>query len=65
MLNPMDNADFLRVVFDGPTEPQQKPLAMAFIQNQKQLNLMDVNDEFKTGTIFKDLDKPFMPWGDK
>ena len=64
MINPMDNADFLRVVFDGKAE-QQKPLAMAFIQNQTQPDVMSVDEGFMTGTIFKDLDKPFRPWGDK
>ena len=59
----MDNADFLRVVLNGNNA--EKPLAMAFIQNQTQLDVMNVDDGFKTGTIFKGLDKPFMPWGER
>ncbi|MBQ7106567.1 MAG: spore coat associated protein CotJA [Clostridia bacterium] len=43
----------------------EKPLAMAYIQNQTQPDVMDVSDGFSKGTIFKGLDKPFKPWGEK
>ncbi len=65
MIGPMDNLDFLGVVFDGANEAQEKPLAMAFIQNQTRLDVMDTHEGFSTGTIFKGLDKPFKPWGDR
>ncbi len=65
MMNPMDSPDFLKVVFDGENGTMEKPLAMAYIQNQTQPDVMDVSDGFSKGTIFKGLDKPFKPWGEK
>lgn len=65
MIGPMDNPDFLRVVFDGGDVQPEKPLAMAFIQKQTRPDVMETQEGFKTGTIFKGLDKPFKPWGDK
>ncbi len=63
MINPMNDLQFLGVLMpDGQMQPQ-KPLAMAFIQNQEYPDIMDTDLGFCTGTIFKGLDKPFHPQG--
>lgn len=36
------------------------PLAMAYVPMQKFVNLYDAADGFQAGTIFKDLDLPYL-----
>lgn len=60
--------DFKDVLqFDGnvvmpstPSLPDDFPLAMAFVKNQTELNLYDTEKGYCAGTIFSDLDKPFL-----
>ena len=35
------------------------PLGMSYVPMQKFENLYDIENAFKAGTLFKDLDKPF------
>ncbi|MBQ6809081.1 MAG: spore coat associated protein CotJA [Clostridia bacterium] len=36
------------------------PLAMAYVPMQKFINLYNIEDALCAGTLFKDLDKPFL-----
>ena len=43
-----------------PPVMDERPLAMAYVRNQTELDPMDVDSAFNTGTLFRQLDKP---WG--
>ena len=43
--------------------PQNISLAMAYVPYQNWQNIYDIDDGFKAGTIFADLDKPFLGYG--
>lgn len=45
--------------------PQQTPLAMAYVPFQQWGKVYDENEGFNKGTIFPDLDFPFMRGGGK
>ena len=53
----------LIIVGEKPAEANGKPLAMAFVNRQPAPDTMDVNTAFVKGTLFYDLDKPFMAGG--
>ncbi len=44
----------------SPSLPDDFPLAMAFVKNQTELNLYDTEKGYSAGTIFSDLNKPFL-----
>lgn len=57
MFNDMGNLIYLTNLPE--MQPAPKPLAMAYVRNQTQLGLMDVEQGFNKGTIFAELYKPF------
>lgn len=65
MINPMNEFGFMGGVFtpDMSVTMQEKPLAMAFVRNQTELDIMDTEEGFCTGTIFNGLNKPWCPGG--
>ena len=66
MINPMSGFMPLDDMFMQITKPdscEERPLAMAFINRQTELNLMDTEKGYSCGTIFNGLNKPFMPGG--
>ncbi|MBE6648199.1 MAG: spore coat associated protein CotJA [Ruminococcaceae bacterium] len=43
--------------------PENISLAMAYVPFQRWQNIYDVDDAFGAGTLFADLDKPFLGYG--
>ncbi len=43
--------------------PENISLAMAYVPFQAWQNIYDVDDAFNAGTLFADLDKPFLGYG--
>lgn len=43
--------------------PENVSLAMAYVPYQNWENIYDVENGFSAGTIFADLDKPFLGYG--
>ena len=43
--------------------PQNISLAMAYVPYQNWQNIYDVDNAFMAGTLFADLDKPFLGYG--
>jgi hypothetical protein len=43
--------------------PENVSLAMAYVPYQNWQNIYDVENAFSAGTIFADLDKPFLGYG--
>lgn len=58
MLNNQNDILFLSNLLPDVQE-DEKPLAMAFIRRQTELDLYELNDGFQKGTIFRQLYKPF------
>lgn len=66
MINPMGGfmpLDDMLMQISKPDSAEERPLAMAFINRQTELNLMDTDEGFSCGTIFRDLNKPFTAGG--
>lgn len=45
---------------DRSAFPEQTPIAMAYVPYQKLTAVYDENAAFEVGTIFPDLDKPWL-----
>ncbi len=43
--------------------PQNISLAMSYVPYQQWQNIYDTDDAFAAGTLFADLDKPFLGYG--
>lgn len=70
MINPMSgfmppDVMFMQMMRENESAQDDRPLAMAFINRQTELDLMDTEQGYNSGTIFNGLNKPFMPEGDR